>query len=69
MTMKHRDGSRRQKVHALYDSEGMAAAFTLGTKLKLKQSTLHTWFSKWRTEAVKENLAKAKKKPKVAKAA
>jgi hypothetical protein len=67
---KHIEGSRKQKVHALFDSHGDAAAFTLGTKLKLKASSLHTWFSKWRTEAVQANLAKAKaKKVKVAKAA
>lgn len=64
----HREGSRRQKVHQIFDAEGDAAAFTLGTKLKLKPSTLHTWLSKWRAEGVKAALAKAKAKPKVAKA-
>ena len=29
----HREGSRRQKVHQIFDAEGDAAAFTLGTKL------------------------------------
>lgn len=48
-TVKHREGSRRQKVHALFDKDE-AAAFTLGAKLKLKPSTLHTWASKWRAE-------------------
>jgi hypothetical protein len=66
---KHIDGSRKQKVHALFDKEGDAAAFTLGTKLKLKQSTLHTWSSRWRRENVEAALAtKAKPKAKVAKA-
>jgi hypothetical protein len=32
---KHREGSRRQKVHSLYDKDGTAAAFTLGLKLGL----------------------------------
>lgn len=59
---KHREGSRRAKVHELFDKEGDAAAFTLGTKLKLQHSTLRTWFSKWRAEDVKANLAKAKAK-------
>ena len=67
---KHIEGSRKQKVHALFDSQGDAAAFTLERKLKLKPSTLHTWLSRWRTEGVQANLAKAKaKKIKVAKAA
>lgn len=67
---KHIEGSRKQKVHQLFDAEGDASAFTLGTKLKLKASSLHTWFSKWRAEAVQANLvknAKAKAKRKVAK--
>ena len=63
--VKHIDGSRKQKVHALFDKEGAAPAFTLGTKLKLKQSTLHTWFSKWRKEAVKVKVARAAPKAKV----
>lgn len=66
---KHIEGSRKQKVHALFNSQGDAAAFTLGTKLKLKASSLHTWFSKWRAEAVQANLiknAKAKAKAKIA---
>jgi hypothetical protein len=66
---KHIEGSRKQKVHALFDAEGAVAAFTLGQKLKLTQSTLHTWFSRWRTEAVQSNLAKAKSKKAKAKAA
>ena len=71
-TGKHREGSRKQKVHALFDSDGDAAAYTLGIKLKLRPSSLHTWFSRWRTEAVQANLAKAKAKVakvKIAKAA
>jgi hypothetical protein len=71
---KHREGSRKQKVHALFDKDGAAPAFTLGTKLGLAASSLHTWFSKWRAEAVQANLvknakAKSKAKAKVAKVA
>jgi hypothetical protein len=65
----HREGSRRQKVHQIFDAEGDAAAFSLGRKLKLKDSTIFTWLSKWRTETVKANLAKAKAKKAKAKAA
>ena len=70
---KHREGSRKQKIHALYDAEGETAAFVLGRKLKLKDSSLRTWFSKWRADTVQANLAKNAKakaaKAKVAKAA
>ena len=61
-TKTHREGSRRQRVHQVFNSDGDAAAFTLGMKLKLKPSTLHTWASKWRAEKVQDNLAKAKAK-------
>jgi hypothetical protein len=62
--MGHHEGSRKQKVHELYDKQGDAAAYTLGMKLKLKQSTLLTWISKWRTASVQANLARAKAKAK-----
>jgi hypothetical protein len=68
--MAHREGSRKSKVHALFDSAGAAPAFTLGLKLGLKPSSLHTFFSKWRVEDVQAALAKnAKAKAKAKKAA
>jgi hypothetical protein len=60
----HREGSRRQKVHKIFDEQADAAALVLGQRLKLKDSSVRTWISKWRAETVKENLdknAKAKK--------
>jgi hypothetical protein len=69
LQIAHIEGSRKQKVHALFDKEGAAPAFTLGTKLGLQASSLHTWFSKWRAEDVKAALAKnAKAKAKAKKA-
>jgi hypothetical protein len=71
-TTKHRDGSRKQKIHELYSKEGMAPAWTLGMKLKLAESTLRTWFSRWRVEDVNAALvknAKAKAKTKKTKVA
>ena len=59
--MPRYEGSRKQKVHELFESEGEAPAFTLGRRLKLKDSTLRTWFSRWRIEKVEANLAKNKK--------
>jgi hypothetical protein len=53
---EHVEGSRKGKVHALYDKEGPEAAWTLGLKLKLKQSTLRSWFGAW-------NKGKAKPAP------
>src|SRR5262245_4949184 len=41
---QHVEGSRKGKVHELFDKEGPEAAWTLGLKLKLKEGTLRTWF-------------------------
>jgi hypothetical protein len=43
----HKPGSRKGKVHALYDRQGPDAAWTLGLKLKLKEGTLRSWFGSW----------------------
>lgn len=48
---RHKEGSRKAKVHDLFDKEGQDAAWTLGLKLKLAQSTLRAWFATWRREA------------------
>jgi hypothetical protein len=40
--------SRKDKVRALFDAQGPEAAFTLGRRLKLQDSTLRSWFSHWR---------------------
>lgn len=63
---KHKEGSRKSKVHALFDSEGGPdAAWTLGLKLKLSPNTLRSWFATWRreTQAAKKKTAAAKAAP------
>jgi hypothetical protein len=44
----HRAGRRKGKVHELFDTQGADAAWTLGLKLRLKESTLRSWFATWR---------------------
>jgi hypothetical protein len=41
----HVEGSRKGKVHELFNKEGPEAAWVLGLKLQLKQTTLRSWFS------------------------
>lgn len=48
---KHKEGSRKSKVHALFETQGADAAWTLGIKLKLSQNTLRSWLGTWRREA------------------
>jgi hypothetical protein len=50
---KQETTSRKSKVRDLYNREGAEAAFVLGTKLKLKPSTLRTWIGTWRRDAAK----------------
>ena len=44
----HKPGSRKGRVHELFDNEGPEAAWTLGRRLKLKEGTLRSWFGTWR---------------------
>jgi hypothetical protein len=44
----HQEGSRKGRVHQLFDTQGEDAAWTLGRKLKLKKSSLRSWFGEWR---------------------
>ena len=44
----HNEGSRKGKVHELFDKEGPEAAWVLGLKLKLKEGTLRSWFAAWK---------------------
>jgi hypothetical protein len=44
----HKEGSRKGKVHELFDKEGPEAASVLGLKLKLKEGTLRSWFAAWK---------------------
>ncbi len=47
---QHLEGSRKGKVHELFDKQGPEAAWTLGLKLGLKEGTLRSWFGTWRRE-------------------
>jgi hypothetical protein len=38
----HKPGSRKARVHELYDQKGAEHAWVLGLKLKLKPGTLRT---------------------------
>jgi hypothetical protein len=42
------EGSRKGKVHELFDKEGPEAASVLGLKLKLKEGILRSWFAAWK---------------------
>jgi hypothetical protein len=44
----HKEGSRKSKVHQLFDTQGTEAAWVLGLKLKLKEGTLRSWFAAWK---------------------
>jgi hypothetical protein len=44
----HKEGSRKSKVHQLFDKDGAEAAWVLGLKLQLKASTLRSWFAAWK---------------------
>ena len=44
----HNEGSRKSKVHQLFDTQGAEAAWVLGLKLKLKDGTLRSWFAAWK---------------------
>jgi len=63
----HRDGSRKAKVHQVFDSKGRDAALKLAKSLKLKDSTARTWTASWgrKPSAVKAKAAKAKAGKKV----
>ena len=55
----HKIGSRKGKVHAVFDEQDEATAFTLGQKLKLKDGTLRSWFMVWRRVSKPTKAAKA----------
>jgi hypothetical protein len=43
----HKPGSRKGTIHELFDKEGAEVAWTRGLKMKLKESSLRSWFSRW----------------------
>jgi len=44
----HKTGRRKGKVHELFDTQGAEAAWTLGLRLGLKETTLRGWLATWR---------------------
>lgn len=44
------EGRRKRKVHDLYNKQGAESAWVLGIKLKLKESTLRSWFTTWQQD-------------------
>lgn len=64
----HRAGSRKAVIRELFDRESAEVAWVRGLKIGLKENTLRTWFSHWRTEdgtpAVKKKAATVATKPK-----
>jgi len=54
----HITGSRKGKVHELFDKQGPNAAWTLGVKLGPKEGTLRTWFRAWKPAETKKKASK-----------
>ena len=63
-TTYRKEGIRKGKVHALFDAQGPEAAWVLGKKLKLAESSLRSWFRVWRRSTPK---FKTEAKPKATK--
>jgi hypothetical protein len=42
----------------MFEREGVAAAWSLGLRLKLKPSSLRVWFSRWHHAAMEAKRAK-----------
>jgi len=61
--MQTTGGYRKQKVRELFDTQGVEAAWVLGRKLGLKESSLRGWFSTWRYEGAITKKAKPATKP------
>src|SRR5687768_6993148 len=55
---EHAAGSRKGKVHELYDKQGAEAAWTLGAKLGFKEGTLRSWFGVWKRDGAAAAAAK-----------
>lgn len=61
LTVNHRDGSRKQKIHAIFKKGGREAAMTAGLKAKLKKTTLRSWCSTWASDKYIKADKRAKK--------
>lgn len=61
----HNKGSRKGRIHELFDKQGADTAWTAGLKAGLKEGTLRAWFGVWRREApAKKGKGKAATPPK-----
>jgi hypothetical protein len=59
----HQAGSRKGRIHQLFDEEGADVAWTAGLRAKLAENTLRSWFAYWN-----RSKPAAAKKPAVKKA-
>jgi transposase-like protein len=50
--LNHRDGSRKSKVHAKFNSKGPEVAKKFAQKLGIKDTTINSWFSQFRKETL-----------------
>lgn len=60
LVLIHRDNSRKSRVHAMFDAKGPEKAFAYGVRLKLRETTLRSWFSQFRKCAAPVKKARAK---------
>jgi hypothetical protein len=65
----HRPGSRKGTIHQLFEEQGVETAWTRGIKLRLKESTLRTWFHRWGAPAKAKGPSKPAAKAKAPKPA
>jgi len=61
--MQKTGGYRKHKVRELFDAQGVEAAWVLGRKLGLKESSLRVWFNTWRKEGAITKKTKPSTKP------
>jgi hypothetical protein len=61
--MQTTGGYRKHKVRELFNTQGLEAAWVLGRKLGLKDSSLRVWFNQWKREVKASNKAKPATKP------
>lgn len=47
----HRDGSRKSRIHRIFDAKGADVAMRVGKRIGLKDTTLRSWFSQFRSHA------------------
>lgn len=50
----HNPGSRKERVHQVFDEKGSAAAITLGAEIGLAAGTIRSWMGTWTPQEVKE---------------